>query len=156
VRGDAAQALAASLQPQQPAGPDLPVVNPVLPPSDDRPRAERRALVLHLGAQRFEYLEDDRLVHAGPLSSGRPGYDTPKGHYSVGAKVKDKVSGSYDNQLGMDAWMPWAVQIGGPYWLHEGWLPGYPDSHGCVRVGEQDARFFFANLQRGDPIAVTD
>jgi lipoprotein-anchoring transpeptidase ErfK/SrfK len=56
----------------------------------------------------------------------------------------------------MQAWMPYAIQFYGHYFLHEGWLPGYPDSHGCVRVGEQDARFLFERLRIGDPVLVVN
>jgi lipoprotein-anchoring transpeptidase ErfK/SrfK len=52
--------------------------------------------------------------------------------------------------------MPYSIQFSGHYFLHEGWLPGYPDSHGCVRVGEQDARFLFERMQIGDPVSVVD
>jgi lipoprotein-anchoring transpeptidase ErfK/SrfK len=142
--------------PWTPAGPDLPVINPIPPPSGARPKAQTRELVLHIDSQRFEYFEDRRLVHYGPLSSGRAEDATPKGTYSVGVKIKDKVSSKYRNQLGMQAWMPWSVQIHGSYFLHEGWLPGYPDSHGCVRVGAKDAKFLYTNLRRGDRIVVTD
>ncbi len=150
----AAPAPAASYPP--PGSPDTPVINPLNPPSGPRPAPGSRSVVLHLASQRFEYLEDDQVIHTGPISSGRAGYETPHGEFSVLSKDKDKESSRYDNQLGMDAWMPWSIQFYGDYFLHEGWLPGYPDSHGCVRVGEKDARFLFDTLRRGDRVLVTD
>ena len=84
------------------------------------------------------------------------GYPTPTGKFAVLGKEKDKVSSRYTNQLGMQAWMPYAIQFHGHYFLHEGWLPGYPDSHGCVRLGEKDARFLFEQMQLGDPVDVVD
>ncbi len=39
--------------------------------------------------------------------------------------------------------MDHALNIGGDYFIHEGIVPGYPASHGCVRVFPLDARFLF-------------
>jgi lipoprotein-anchoring transpeptidase ErfK/SrfK len=127
--------------------------------SSDTPRAteaKSRDLTIRLGHQRFIYREDGQVVRTGPVSSGRAGYPTPRGRFSVLSKHKDKVSYRYTNQLGWPAWMPYSIQFSGHYFLHEGWLPGYPDSHGCVRVGEKDARFLYQRLRIGDRIAVVD
>jgi hypothetical protein len=115
-----------------------------------------RALTIKIGSQNFVYTEGDTVVHTGPISSGKEGFETPTGEFSVLSKQKDKVSYRYTNQLGMNAWMPYSIQFIGHYFLHEGWLPGHPDSHGCVRVGEQDARFLFERMKIGDRIVVVD
>jgi lipoprotein-anchoring transpeptidase ErfK/SrfK len=117
---------------------------------------EVRALTIKIGSQRFFYTEGDTIVRTGPISSGKEDFETPLGEFSVLSKQKDKVSYRYTNQLGMSAWMPYSIQFTGHYFLHEGWLPGHPDSHGCVRVGEKDARFLFERLQTGDRIVVVD
>ncbi|MCK7583122.1 MAG: L,D-transpeptidase [Chromatiales bacterium] len=118
--------------------------------------AKRRALTISLGDQAFEYKEDEAVVRSGPISSGKPGNPTPTGRFKVLSKDEHKVSSRYTNQLGMQAWMPYSIQFYGHYFLHEGWLPGYPDSHGCVRVGEKDARFLFERLRIGDPVLVVN
>jgi lipoprotein-anchoring transpeptidase ErfK/SrfK len=122
------------------------------------PAAEeaKRSLTIQIGSQSFAYAEGDQVVRTGPISSGREGYYTPRGTFSVLSKQKDKVSSRYTNQLGWQAWMPYSIQFYGHYFLHEGWLPGYPDSHGCVRVGEKDARFLFERLKIGDLVSVVD
>lgn len=122
------------------------------------PAAEEveRALTIQIGSQAFAYSEGDQVVRTGPISSGRDGYRTPRGNFSVLSKQKDKVSSRYTNEIGMPAWMPYSIQFYGHYFLHEGWLPGHPDSHGCVRVGEKDARFLFERLKVGDPVTVVD
>ncbi|QIK37925.1 L,D-transpeptidase [Caldichromatium japonicum] len=117
---------------------------------------KQRQLVISLAQQRFVYREDGTLVRSGPVSSGAPGHSTPKGRFRVLSKDPEKVSSRYTNQLGMPAWMPYAIQFHGHYFLHEGWLPGHPDSHGCVRLHEADARFLFERLQPGDPILIRD
>jgi lipoprotein-anchoring transpeptidase ErfK/SrfK len=121
----------------------------------EAPVAER-ALTIRIASQSFVYSEDDQVVRTGPISSGREGHGTPRGTFSVLSKQKDKVSSRYTNQLGWQAWMPYSIQFYGHYFLHEGWLPGYPDSAGCVRVGEKDARFLFERMKIGDPVSVVD
>ena len=116
----------------------------------------KRALTIRIGSQSFVYTEGDRVVRTGPISSGREGHSTPRGTFSVLSKQKDKVSSRYTNQLGWQAWMPYSIQFYGHYFLHEGWLPGYPDSAGCVRVGEKDARFLFEHMKIGDRVSVVD
>ncbi|MBK1722356.1 L,D-transpeptidase [Thiocystis violacea] len=116
--------------------------------------AKTRKLTISLNQQAFTYAEDDQVVRVGPISSGAQGYPTPTGQFAVLSKDKDKVSSRYTNQLGMQAWMPYSLQFHGNYFLHEGWLPGYPDSHGCIRLGEKDARFLFETMKIGDPVIV--
>ncbi|ADC62930.1 L,D-transpeptidase [Allochromatium vinosum] len=125
-------------------------------PAADADTAKHRSLTISLGEQLFEYKEGESVVRSGPISSGKPGNPTPTGRFKVLSKDEDKVSSRYTNQLGMQAWMPYSIQFYGHYFLHEGWLPGYPDSHGCVRVGEKDARFLFERLRVGDPVLVVN
>jgi lipoprotein-anchoring transpeptidase ErfK/SrfK len=124
--------------------------------TSDRPKRTRttRAVKISLAAQQFTYLEDGRVSRIGPISSGTEGHSTPIGRFAVLDKDKDKVSSRYTNQLGMQAWMPYAIRFHGHYYMHEGWLPGHPDSHGCIRLGEQDARFLYDTLRVGDRVEV--
>jgi lipoprotein-anchoring transpeptidase ErfK/SrfK len=141
------------------SGPETdPAAGETLAESVAEPAAQepKRSLTIQIGSQSFIYAEDDQIVRTGLISSGREGYGTPRGTFSVLSKQKDKVSSRYTNQLGWQAWMPYSIQFYGHYFLHEGWLPGYPDSHGCVRVGEQDARFLFERLKIGDLVSVVD
>jgi hypothetical protein len=52
-----------------------------------------------------------------------------------------------------------------PYWnrldqspigMHTGHLPGYPASHGCIRLPDESARFVFENAPRGTTVQVVD
>nr|WP_093191919.1 L,D-transpeptidase family protein [Thiocapsa sp. KS1] len=128
----------------------------VEPVAESTAEETKRALTIQIGSQSFVYSEGDQVVRTGPISSGREGHGTPRGTFSVLSKQKDKVSSRYTNQLGLQAWMPYSIQFYGHYFLHEGWLPGYPDSAGCVRVGEKDARFLFERMKIGDLVSVVD
>lgn len=140
--------------PQEAAG-ETPTDTPTESPDGPGEAERARKLSISLGEQAFTYTEDDEVVRAGPISSGADGYPTPTGTFAILGKDEDKVSSRYTNQLGMQAWMPYAMQFHGHYFLHEGWLPGHPDSHGCVRVGEKDARFLFERMKVGDAVTVT-
>jgi L,D-transpeptidase-like protein len=75
------------------------------------------------------YDADGKILRA-PVSTGQIGYETPAGIYSVIQKEAEHYSNLYD-----DASMPFMQRI---TWsgiaLHAGALPGYPASHGCIRM----------------------
>jgi lipoprotein-anchoring transpeptidase ErfK/SrfK len=131
-------------------------VNPPPPDADALPQAESRRLDLLLGSQIFRYFEDDRLVWSGRISSGVAEHPTPTGNFRVLAKQINKRSGSYTNFFDQPTPMPYALRFTGPYWVHEGYVPLEPASHGCVRLRYEDARFLYARLQIGDPINVIE
>jgi len=84
------------------------------------------------------------------VSSGRTGYETPVGIYSVLQKEEEHYSNVYD-----DASMPFMQRI---TWsgvaLHAGVLPGYPASHGCVRLPDGFAQRLFPLTKIGMRVIV--
>ncbi|WP_295388214.1 L,D-transpeptidase [uncultured Thiodictyon sp.] len=130
---------------------------PVKPANDHRyqlPPAQSRDLTVFIDTQTFEYVEDGQTVLSGPVSSGNAQHPTPTGDYRVLTKQIDKRSGKYTNDFNQPTPMPYSLQFRGPYFVHEGWVPGYPDSHGCIRLRYEDARLLFDRIQLGDPILV--
>lgn len=87
---------------------------------------------------------------SGRVSSGRDGYETPVGVYSVLQKEEEHYSNLYD-----DASMPFMQRI---TWsgiaLHAGQLPGYPASHGCVRMPDSFAQRLFPLTKVGMRVVV--
>lgn len=118
------------------------------------PQAVKRALTIFLGSQTFEYVEDDRVVASGKVSTGTREHPTPAGSFRVLSKDENKRSGKYTNYFDENTPMPYSLQFHGPYFVHEGWVPGYADSHGCVRLHYEDARLIYARIKIGDPIVV--
>ena len=114
-----------------------------------------RRLTIHLGSQRFTYSEGGKVVRSGPVSSGKRGYGTPGGSFRVLGKQRHKVSSRYAGSDGRPASMPYAIQFRSNYFIHQGRLPGYAASHGCVRLRGGDASFLFSRLRPGDPISIT-
>src|SRR6202166_4991160 len=86
--------------------------------------------VVSLRNQRITVYDADGWILRAPVSSGQKGRETPAGIFSVIQKEAEHYSNLYD-----DAFMPHMQRI---TWsgiaLHGGSLPGYPASHGCVRM----------------------
>jgi lipoprotein-anchoring transpeptidase ErfK/SrfK len=81
--------------------------------------------------------ENGHLTHCFPISSGASN-STPARNFVVSNMDEFHNSTIYD-----DAPMDHALHIGRGYYIHEGIVPGYPASHGCVRLFPFDARFLF-------------
>ncbi|MCA1833425.1 MAG: L,D-transpeptidase [Actinomycetota bacterium] len=110
--------------------------------------------------QRLTAWRDGRPVMRLVISTGRPGYETPTGHY----KVIFKNRNAWSTKWGV--WMPWAMNWHGNYFIHQ--LPHYPSSpvnigastlgkpasHGCVRVNVGDAESLFHWTKVGTPVWV--
>ena len=94
------------------------------------------------------YLNNVQLTEFNS-STGKKGYETPKGIY----RVENKHPRAWSSRYGL--WMPnWMGFIGGLYGIHElpEWPGGYkegqdhlgtPVSHGCVRLGEGDSKWLY-------------
>jgi hypothetical protein len=92
------------------------------------------------------------LIGVSTVSTGRPGYDTPVGSFSILQKKRHHRSNLYD-----DAPMPFMQRL---TWdgvaLHAGAIPGVPASHGCIRLPTGFARALFAATEVGASVHVTD
>ncbi len=84
-----------------------------------------------------------------PITSGRPGYETPTGYFPVLHKVLHEISRPYNN-----APMPYSVYFTN-YGIafHEGSLE--VPSHGCVHLSQEAAATYFDFLQSGQQVQVT-
>ncbi|MEW6659394.1 MAG: L,D-transpeptidase [Thermodesulfobacteriota bacterium] len=90
--------------------------------------------------RRQQYLglyEWGELKHCFPISSGASN-STPIRKFVVNGMDQIHFSRKYDM-----APMDHALNIGGDYFIHEGIVPGFPASHGCVRIFPLHARFLF-------------
>lgn len=107
--------------------------------------------VVSLGDQRVTIYDKDGAIMHGPISSGATPNDTPPGIYAVLQKNREHYSNRYD-----DAAMPYMQRI---TWtgiaMHGGALPGYPASHGCVRLREDFANRLFDKTKLGMRVIVS-
>jgi L,D-transpeptidase catalytic domain len=109
--------------------------------AESRAPGEPIMAIVSLHNQRITVYDANGSILRAPVSSGQKGRETPAGIFSVIQKVEEHYSNLYD-----DAFMPHMQRI---TWsgiaLHGGVLPGYPASHGCVRLPfEFAARLFDA------------
>ena len=93
-------------------------------------------IVVSIGNQKVTLFSNGVRVAQGPVSTGVPGHPTPTGVFSIIEKDRYHHSNLYSN-----APMPYMQRI---TWsgvaLHEGVLPGYPASHGCIRMSHDFAQ----------------
>lgn len=110
------------------------------------------AVIVSLPQQRAYVYRNGVRIGRSTASTGRPGYDTPSGIYSILQKRREHYSNLYDN-----APMPFMQRLTwGGVALHAGNLPGYPASHGCVRLPRQFAEHLFAATKLGTIVVVAD
>jgi hypothetical protein len=106
--------------------------------------------IVSLRNQRITIYDKDGWILRAPISSGQSGRETPAGIFSVIQKEAEHYSNLYD-----DASMPNMQRI---TWsgiaLHGGPLPGYPASHGCVRMPYDFAERLFGATQLGMRVIV--
>ncbi|NJO34881.1 MAG: L,D-transpeptidase family protein [Rhodospirillales bacterium] len=106
--------------------------------------------VVSLARQRVTVYDADGWIMTAPVSSGRGGYETPAGIYSILQRKVEHFSNLYD-----DAEMPFMQRL---TWsgiaLHAGALPGYPASHGCVRMPHGFAERLFEVTRLGMRVIV--
>jgi hypothetical protein len=139
-------------------------------------RAQHTAVVINLTEQTAYLLENGRVALVSPIASGKEGWGTPTGKFHITRKDLNHVSAdfglvvdSYGRIVNpnatpsspvpagchyMPAPMPDYMQFGPFLGMHGGFLPGYPASHGCVRMPHDLAAEFFARVEVGTPVAV--
>jgi peptidoglycan hydrolase-like protein with peptidoglycan-binding domain len=110
--------------------------------------AGKRAEVL-LDKQVALLINDNQVVRAIAVSSGKPSTPTPPGSYRVYAKIPRWWSTPFRE------WLPWALPFVGGIAFHElGDVPVYPASHGCVRQPFSVARWTYNFANVGMPVRV--
>ena len=98
--------------------------------------------------------EHGRLTWWCRISPGTDEKPTTTGTCHVEWKDIDHVSNLYLDDEGNGLPMHYGVNIGGEFWIHEGFLPGYPASHGCIRLRHTDAKYYYAWVRVGATVIV--
>ena len=103
-----------------------------------------------LSRQRATIYRNGVRIGVSTISSGKHGYETPTGVFTILEKDKDHRSRTYD-----DAPMPYQQRL---TWkgvaMHAGNLPGFPASHGCVRLPMEFARKLFDVTPMGGTVVI--
>lgn len=135
-------------------------------------------VLVNLTTQRAYLLSGDEVAIDTPISSGKRAGMTPTGSFTITEKDKDHRSnlyGDFKDKNGRTVRSGVSVRIdsapsgtrfvGAPMlWfmrltsdgvgMHVGILPGYPASHGCIRMPPQAAEMFFHKVKLGTPVRV--
>jgi len=135
------------------------------------------SVVINLTEQTASFYKGGRLVGRSAISSGREGHETPIGRFKIIDKDIDHASNLYGDYVDAQgkivkanidvkvdpvppgahfdgAKMPYFMHFAPGVGMHQGFLPGVPDSHGCIRMPEYMAKIYFANVQKGTPVEV--
>jgi ankyrin repeat protein len=114
------------------------------------PHREERRIVVNLGEQRARMFDAaGNEIFNTRISSGRKGFATPTGEFVITNKHRDWTSTIYH------ASMPYFQRLScSDFGLHAGNVPGYPASHGCIRVPAENAAKLFAMTQAGDRVCI--
>jgi lipoprotein-anchoring transpeptidase ErfK/SrfK len=138
----------------------------------------KASIKIRLAEQRAYFYKGGQLVGVSQLSTGREGLNTPSGTFSITQKDVDHVSSKYGDFVDADdnvvvsnvdvekdhkppgthfkgAPMPYFMRIVGGVGMHAGYLPGYPASHGCIRMPEFMAENFFKSVNTGTPVTIS-
>ena len=103
-----------------------------------------------LSRQRATVYRNGVRIGVSTISSGKPGYATPTGVFTILEKNVEHYSRTYDN-----APMPYQQRL---TWMgvamHAGNLPGYPASHGCIRLPMEFAKRLFQVTPRGGTVVI--
>lgn len=109
-------------------------------------------LIVSLKTQRAYVYRNGVPIGVSTMSSGRPGYETPTGIFTILQKDRDHTSNLY-----ADAPMPYMQRLTwGGIALHAGNLPGYPASHGCIRLPMAFAKLLFGVTKLGLTVVITN
>jgi lipoprotein-anchoring transpeptidase ErfK/SrfK len=134
--------------------------------------------VVSLSKQRVYLMTGDQVYIDSPISSGKAGHSTPTGNYAVRQKDLNHSSSIYGNFVDrsgrvvrsgisskIDSAPSGTRYVGAPmkYFcrltdtgvgMHIGILPGYPASHGCIRLPPEIAPLIYAKVKLGTPVRV--
>ncbi|MEY2530582.1 MAG: hypothetical protein QOI96_667 [Verrucomicrobiota bacterium] len=136
-------------------------------------------IVVHLSEQKAYFYKGKHLVGESTVSTGKPGFSTPPGHYHIVSKDKDHVSSEFGDYVddggnvvksNIDvrkdskpagthfdgARMPYCMHFNGGYAMHQGYVPRFAASHGCIRLPQGMAEHFFNAAQEGTPVIVKE
>lgn len=141
------------------------------------PNTAREGIVINVAEKRMYYFRSPTEVETFAVGTGREGWDSPVGSYSIIEKIKDPtwtppesirkehaamgdilpavVPAGPDNPLGQ-----YAMRLSNPSYLIHGtakpWGVGMRVTHGCTRMFPEDVEKLFAQVEVGTPVRIID
>ncbi|MEI6350501.1 MAG: ankyrin repeat domain-containing protein [Verrucomicrobiota bacterium] len=113
------------------------------------PEDQHIRIEISLGNQRAVLWKDNRAVLSAPISTGRSGFPTPSGSFVITDKERMRYSSIYKVS------MPYFMRLNcSEFGMHEGVVPNYPASHGCIRLPREAAIRFFHEVEMGNLVTI--
>jgi lipoprotein-anchoring transpeptidase ErfK/SrfK len=106
-------------------------------------------IIVSIDKQRATLYADGHPVAQTKISSGTATHPTPMGVFSILQKNRHHVSNLYDAKMPYMQRITWSGAA-----LHEGPLPGYPASHGCVRLPNEFAQLLWKATKIGARVII--
>jgi lipoprotein-anchoring transpeptidase ErfK/SrfK len=136
-------------------------------------------IIVHVSEQKAYFYKGKHLIGMSTVSTGKRGFGTPVGHYHIVSKDKNHVSSEFGDYVDGDgnvvksnidvrkdsqprgthfdgARMPYCMHFNGGYAMHEGYVPPFAASHGCIRLPKGMAEHFFYSAHEGTPVIVKE
>ena len=106
-------------------------------------------VVVSIRNQSAWLVDGDRILMTSAVCTAKRGMHTPTGHFRVSEKDASHISTIYHVA------MPFYMRLSGkPFGMHAGYMPGYPASHGCIRMPREKAALFFRNVIVGTSVRI--
>jgi ankyrin repeat protein len=117
----------------------------------DAPSPDKYRIEISLAAQRATFYRDGAPSFRTEISSGKTGFSTPTGQFVVTDKKQVHMSTIYKVK------MPFFMRLScKDFGMHEGYVPDYPASHGCIRMPAVAARKLFKEVPIGTLVTITN
>jgi len=115
-----------------------------------RPEDQRMWVEISIGNQRAILYKDGRVAMVTAVSTGMPGFPTPTGRFVVTDKTRLRVSTIYHAE------MPYFMRMScRDFGMHAGVVPGYPASHGCIRLPYENAVRLYREMDVGTLVTIS-
>ena len=117
-----------------------------------------KKIVINLSTQKAYAMKNNRIIFSGRISSGKPSRATPRGSFRILEKHRRHSSNLWPKRANGKrggAKMPYMMRLTHTgYAMHQGYVPNYPASHGCVRLQLSFAKKMFRWARVGTKVNI--
>ena len=106
-------------------------------------------IIVSIKSQRVTLYANGVEITHGPVSTGTASHPTPMGFFTVIQKDRHHVSNLYDASMPYMQRITWSGSA-----MHQGPLPGYPASHGCIRLTTDFAQMLWKTTKLGARVVI--
>jgi hypothetical protein len=109
------------------------------------------SIIVSIKEQLMHVHRRGKRIGVATVSTGKKGHSTPIGVFTILQKREEHVSSIYGSEMPFMQRLTWSGIA-----LHAGALPGYPASHGCVRLPLAFAELLFGVTKLGTPVVIAN